>query len=247
MDTQLLILVACFFFIALVYSSVGFGGGSSYLALLAVFGLHFEIIRPTALLCNIVVVSGGTYIFWKSGALDLKKSWTFLCASIPLAFIGGLWQIKDATFFFILLGVCLIIASLLLWIQPSSQQDIHFNSPLLNAALGGIIGFISGFVGIGGGIFLSPMLHLLKWDEAKKISALASLFILANSVSGLAGQLVRAENIEWSFIAPLLVAVFVGGQVGSRLGARKFDSVYIKRITSVVIFAAAIKILNDHM
>lgn len=247
MDSQLVILPLCFFAIALIYSSVGFGGGSSYLALLAVMGLHLDIIRPTALLCNIIVVSGGTFIFWKSGALDWRKSWPFLCASIPLAFIGGFWKIEDASFFFVLLGICLIAASALLWIQTVSISKQNFSNPALNAGLGGGIGFLSGFVGIGGGIFLSPVLHLLNWGEARKISALASLFILANSVSGLIGQVAGSENIDWRFITPLLVAVFLGGQIGSRLGARRFDPMLIKRLTSVVIFLAAIKILSDHL
>lgn len=247
MDTDLLILTSCFFAIALIYSSVGFGGGSSYLALLAVMGVHLDIIRPAALLCNIIVVAGGTFIFWKSGALDLKRSWPFLCASVPLAFLGGQWKIENATFFFVVLGICLIAASFLLWIQPAPKEDRRFNSPVLNAALGGAIGFLSGFVGIGGGIFLSPILHLFHWDQPRKISALASLFILVNSVSGLAGQITRAREIEWAFIAPLLIAVFAGGQIGARLGARRFDPLYIKRITSIVIFIAAVKILNDHL
>lgn len=247
MDVNLLFLAACFFLIALIYSSVGFGGGSSYLALLAVMGLHYEIIRPTALLCNIIVVCGGTYIFWKSGAVDLRKSWPFICTSIPLAFVGGLWEIEDADFFFVVLGISLILASILLWVQPSRKEGQRFKSPLLNAGLGGSIGFLSGFVGIGGGIFLSPVLHLLNWDEPRKISALASLFILVNSVSGLAGQVAATRDIAWEFIVPLLAAVLAGGQIGSRLGARAFNPVYIKRITSMVIFAAALKILYDHL
>lgn len=247
MNADLIILVSCFFFIAMIYSSVGFGGGSSYLALLGVIGLEVEIIRPAALLCNIIVVAGGTYIFWKSGELDLKRSLPFLCASIPFAFIGGLWDIGDPSFFFILLGTCLIIGSVLLWIQPLPKQGYHFNHPVLNALLGAGIGFISGLVSIGGGIFLSPILHLLNWDAAKKISALASVFILVNSISGLAGQLTQDHELDWAFIAPLLAAVFAGGQIGSRLGSRKFDAVVIKRITSLVIFAAAIKILKDHL
>lgn len=247
MDTDLIILTSCFFVIAIIYSSVGFGGGSSYLALLAVMGVHFEIIRPAALLCNIIVVTGGTLVFWKSGAVNFKKSWPFLCASIPLAFVGGQWKIEDDEFFFILLGICLIIASFLLWLQPVQQQHYKFKNVWLNAALGGGIGFLSGLVGIGGGIFLSPILHLFHWDEPKKISALASLFILVNSVSGLAGQITRATAIQWDFIVPLLIAVLIGGQIGSRLGARKFDPLYIKRITALVIFAAAIKILRDHL
>lgn len=247
MDSQFLLLALCFFSIALIYSSVGFGGGSSYLALLALMNLDIGIIRPTALLCNIIVVSGGTFIFWRSGALDLKKSWPFICASIPMAFIGGYWKIEDASFFFIVLGICLIAASVLLWVRPAPASGNDVTSPALNAGLGAGIGFLSGFVGIGGGIFLSPILHLLKWGEARRISALASLFILVNSFSGLGGQIARSENIDWRFITPLLIAVFLGGQVGSRLGARRLDPMHIKRLTSVVIFLAAVKILGDHL
>jgi uncharacterized membrane protein YfcA len=109
------------------------------------------------------------------------------------------------------------------------------------------VGFLSGLVSIGGGIFLSPVLHLIKWDDVKKISAVASLFILVNSISGLSGQVARSASFDWQFILPLLAAVLIGGQIGSRLGARKFDPVYIKRITAILVLAAGINILKDHL
>jgi uncharacterized membrane protein YfcA len=246
MENNLIILIISFFFIAMVYSSVGFGGGSSYLALLALMSIPFETIRPTALLCNIIVVTGGTIIFLKEGKVDLKKFWPFLVLSIPMAFIGGYWKLSQATFF-IILGFSLVVAAILLWIQPAKSQQVRSQSVVLNSIVGGGVGFLSGLVGIGGGIFLSPILHLINWDEAKKISALASLFILVNSISGLIGQISRASSIDWSFILPLLIAVLVGGQIGSRLGSKKFDPVYIKRITAVLIFVAGLNILKDNL
>lgn len=247
MNVDLLILIIAFFLIAVIYSSVGFGGGSSYLALLAVMALPFDIIRPTALLCNVIVVSGSTYIFWKSGALDLRKSWPFLFASIPLAFAGGMWRIQDETWFFILLGVCLMLAAVLLWLQPPAPAKKKFDDRYGTVLLGGSIGFLSGMIGIGGGIFLAPVLNLLNWEDPKKISALASFFILMNSISGLAGQVTRNPQLDWPFILPLLLAVFAGGQLGARMGARWFAPLYIKRVTALLIFVASWKILWDHL
>ena len=244
--TTLTILIIAFFFIAMIYSSVGFGGGSSYLALLAVMGTSVEIMRPTALLCNIIVVTGGVYIFYKEGKIDLKRSWPFLTAGVPLAFLGGFWKLDDALFFQIL-GGCLIITSIFLWIKPRQVLQPKSGNLLLNLGLGSGVGFLSGLVSIGGGIFLSPILHILQWDEAKKISALASLFILVNSISGLAGQLTRGPSLDYHFVAPLLFAVLAGGQFGSRLGAKRFNPLHIKRITAVLILVAGLNILRDHL
>jgi uncharacterized protein len=248
MESAFIFLIIGFFVIALVYSSVGFGGGTSYLALLgqSFFFISQPQIKTTALLCNIIVVTGGTYIFYRSGKLDLKKSLPFILASIPLAFIGGFWKLSDNTFF-IVLGASLVFASLLLWIKPREEKPTLNSSVPLNLGIGGGIGFLSGLVGIGGGIFLSPILHLVRWDEAKKISALASLFILVNSIGGLAGQFVQKPEIDWLFVFPLLLAVLVGGQIGSRLGAHRFNPLHIKRITAVLIFVAGVNILRDHL
>jgi uncharacterized membrane protein YfcA len=144
----------------------------------------------------------------------------------------------------------LVIASVLLWIQPEAMRGENKWLRRLDSkiALGGAIGFLSGLVSIGGGIFLSPILHLTNWAEAKRISALASVFILVNSISGLLGQFLgKGIDLQWSFILPLLVVVLVGGQVGSRLGAIRLNPLYIKRITAALILVAALNILKDHL
>lgn len=247
-NSQFSILVLSFFSIAIIYSSVGFGGGSSYLAILALMAINFQLMRSTALLCNIIVVTGGVYIFYKEGKLDLKKSWPLVISSVPLAYLGGLWPIRQELFF-ILLGITLVAVSILLWMQPektSSVTNPKYNTVGFKILIGGTLGFLSGLVGIGGGIFLSPILHFIRWDEAKKIAAIASFFILVNSISGLIGQLQQHASLHWNFIWPLLVTVFVGGQIGSRLGAQKFNQMYVKRITAVLILVAGTKILLDN-
>jgi len=252
MNITILILVASFFLIALVYSSVGFGGGSSYLAILgqSFFMLSPPEVKTTALFCNIIVVISGTIIFYREGKVSVREFWPYLVASVPLAYVGGYWRLDDKTFY-ILLGVTLVIAAILLWLQPEkmdARDSTMRETARAKFFIGGSIGFLSGLVSIGGGIFLSPILHFLKWSEAKRISALASIFILVNSIGGLAGQFQRGiPPIELSFLIPVLLAVFAGGQIGSRLGARTFNPLYIKRITAVVILVAGANILFDHL
>src|SRR5688572_28697495 len=151
LNSQFLILIVSFFIIALIYSSVGFGGGSSYLAILAILAVDFQLMRSTALLCNIIVVVGGVYIFYKEGKLDFKKTWPLVISSVPLAYVGGLWPIQQNTFF-ILLGIILIIVSILLWLQPektSSFSNKTYDTLAFKIGIGGALGFLSGLVGIG--------------------------------------------------------------------------------------------------
>ncbi|MBY0432735.1 MAG: sulfite exporter TauE/SafE family protein [Cyclobacteriaceae bacterium] len=243
------ILIISFFLIAIIYASVGFGGGTSYLALMGVMMIGFEIMRPAALLCNIVVVTNGAYVFYKEGLLDIKKIWPFLVSSVPLAFVGGQWPIREDAFFQ-LLGWALVAAAISLWAQDyfsaNHNNEQRHQPPVIPFVLGSSIGLLSGLVSIGGGIFLSPILHFMKWDSARRISALASVFILVNSLSGLAGQFTRSASFDWKFIFPLLIAVWVGGQIGSRLGAKKLNPIYIRRITAILILVAGVNILINH-
>lgn len=240
-----------FLIVAFIYSSVGFGGGSSYLAILALYALPFKEMRLIALICNIIVVTGGTIIFIKNRQVNWKKILPIVIVSVPMAFWGATMKISQDTFF-IVLGCSLLVAGVLLWIK-TKQQDIitdagSKNNYVKDGLLGGIIGFLSGMVGIGGGIFLSPLLNLAKWDSPKKIAATASVFILANSVAGIAGQLTSLPaDINYTRILLLGLAVLIGGQIGSRMGAIKFNQLVVKRITAVVVFWAGIEVLTKHM
>jgi uncharacterized protein len=238
-----------FFLIAIFYSSVGFGGGSSYLAILVLAGVDLFVLRSTALMCNIIVVSAGTYIFYQEGYLNIRRSLPLVIASVPMAFLGGYLPLSEG-FIFILLGFTLLIAAILLWIKNSNHERVSIveRTDTVAAGIGGIIGFISGMVGIGGGIFLSPVLNIINWNKAKKIAAIASFFILVNSIAGLFGQWFQHPpylDLYWSW--PLLVAVFLGGQIGSRLAVLKFSNTTVQRTTAVLVLIASMKILNDHL
>ena len=201
--------------IAFVYASVGFGGGSSYLALLALAAVPFQEMRLIALICNVIVVSGSTILYVQKQEVDFRKILPLVALSVPAAFIGAKMRISEHTFFQ-LLGVSLILAALLLWFQPQREQGSAAlpPRPLREGALGGAIGLLSGMVGIGGGIFLSPVLHFFRWDTARKIAATATVFILVNSVSGIVGQLSHVPaSLHWWRIVLLGAAVLLGGQL----------------------------------
>jgi uncharacterized membrane protein YfcA len=240
-----------FFFavIALIYASVGFGGGSSYLAILVFYSLPFKETRLIALVCNIIVVTGGSFIFIKHRQVDLKKLIPLVAAGTIMAFLGARLRLSQDAFF-ILLGFSLIIASILLWIRTKNNTNLkkRKTSFYRDVLLGGSIGFLSGMVGIGGGIFLSPVLNLMEWDTPKKIAATASLFILVNSIAGIAGQLSQfTPNINYTLVILLGLAVFAGGQLGSRIGVLKFDQLVVKRLTAILVFVAGVEVLSKHL
>ncbi len=243
-------IILLFFAIAVLYSSVGFGGGSSYLAVLALTGIVYTQIRSTALLCNIVVVTGNVIFFYREKLYNWKKVIPLVLFSIPLAFLGGYLRISQ-TFFFVLLGFTLLFAAITMWIskrvisKESGNQNLSISK---NAGYGGIIGFISGMVGIGGGIFLAPLLHVTHWDIPKKIAATASFFILVNSASGLAGQYVNPDfSIDWNLTSILLLTVFIGGQIGSKISNRYFTSIQLKKATAILIAFVSLRILWKYL
>ena len=243
--------VTLFFVVAILYSSVGFGGATSYLAILTFTGLAYVQLRAISLLCNIVVVSGGTYIFAKNGHYNWKKVLPLVALSIPFAFFGGYLEISD-TIFFILLGLTLTFAAVLMllsnYVVKETSNSTKLRSKLKDGTIGGIIGFVSGMVGIGGGVFLAPFLHLTKWDTPKRIAATASFFILVNSLAGLLGQLQNSEfYFEPNVAFLLMITVFFGGQIGSRLSAAKIPPLFIKRTTAVLIAFVGIRMLYKYL
>lgn len=238
-------LLVFFFIIAVLYSSVGFGGGSSYLAVLALTSLAFTQIRATALLCNIIVVTGNVIVYTKQQQYQWKKVIPLVLFSIPFAFIGGYLRISQ-TFFFILLGFTLLFAAITMWVSNKTVSTGNVNqlSTSKNATYGSIIGFISGMVGIGGGIFLAPLLHLTNWDTPKKIAATASFFILVNSISGLIGQYANPSfSVNWQLTSVLLIIVFAGGQIGNHLSNKLLTPILLKRATAILIAFVSLRIL----
>jgi hypothetical protein len=243
-------IIIFFLIIAIINGSVGFGGGTSYMAILTLYALPHEEMKLTALLCNIIVVTGGVLIFIKNKQMNWRKTIPFVVLSIPAAFLGARLRIGQ-DIFNITLGLCLVSAALLMWIKtlqlPEDQVRHYRYSVATSTAIGGGIGFLSGMVGIGGGVFLSPVLNLMKWDTARKMAATASFFILVNSVAGIAGQLtLLPATINIPRIVILAVTVFVGGQLGARMGAMKLDQLKIRRITALVVFIAGASVLLKH-
>lgn len=243
-------IILLFFVIAVLYSSVGFGGGSSYLAVLALTSLAFTQIRAIALICNIIVVISGVSIYAKNGYYNWKKVIPLVFFSIPMAFIGGYLKISQV-FFFVLLGLILLIAAIFMWTSKYIEQSKEDSAkPTLKKDLtyGAAIGFISGMVGIGGGIFLAPLLHLAKWDTPNKIAATASFFILVNSMAGLLGQIQNPNfSIEWNLTSILLITVFIGGQIGTRMSIKNISPFVLKRTTAILIAFVGLRILWKYL
>ncbi len=242
---DLLWLPVVFFAIALFYSSVGFGGGSSYLAVLSLLLTDFPTIRTVALLCNVVVVVGNVYVFWRAGVLNVVRAFPFVLLSVPAAFVGSNLPLTERSFF-LLLGVALMGSALLMGYQEVRSLTPRTGRPLAvtSSALGGGIGLLSGMVGIGGGIFLSPVLHLMRWDKATQIAATASFFILVNSLAGLSGLVAAGEFEAGGWLPWCLVgAVMVGGQLGSRWGVGKLGSRYIRWATAGLVLYVGLRLL----
>ena len=235
----MIILSILFFITSILYSSVGFGGGSTYLALLLVWEVPYYIFPVIALICNIFVVSGNSFNYIRAGNLNLKLLIPYLLGSVPLAYIGGSLSIEK-NLFEIILFLVLTIAGILLLINYKSYDDDekkYNNIPkIASIIIGALLGFVSGVVGIGGGIFLSPILFLIRAAKPKHIVTTASLFILINSISGVIGQLTKkAVFIEISNYWYLILVVIIGGQIGNFLNLKIFPTRILALITSALV------------
>ena len=241
----MIILSILFFVTAILYASVGFGGGSTYLALLLIWEVPYYIFPVIALVCNIFVVSGNSFNYIKAGNLNLKLLLPYLIGSIPLAFIGGSLHIEKNLFEFFLFLV-LTFAGIMLLINFKSYDDedkTYKNIPIfISVPIGGVLGFASGVVGIGGGIFLSPILFLIKAAKPKHIVTAASLFILINSIFGIIGQLTKnIVLIEVSNYWYLFLAVMIGGHIGNFLNLKIFPTRILALITATLVLFVAIR------
>ena len=241
----MIIISILFLITAILYSSVGFGGGSTYLALMLIWDIPYYIFPIIALFCNIIVVSGSSINYIRSGNLNLKLLIPYLIGSIPFAFFGASLQIsKDL--FEIILFLILTIAGILLFIESRSLINKEFKlnkiPKIFSILIGSVIGFFSGLIGIGGGIFLSPILFLIKAGQPKQIITSASLFILINSIFGVAGQITK-DIVFDNFLRfwPLFFVVLIGGQIGNFLNIKLFSNNTLALITSLLVIFVAVR------
>lgn len=234
-----------FFIVAFAYSMIGFGGGSSYLAILVLVNFSCQSIPPTALVCNLIVSAGGFWNFFRAGYFESKVVLPFVILSIPFSYVGGRVLIGEHLFSLLLGMVLLAVVIWLILSKKSIQPTKDVNSKFawtLGLPAGALLGFISGLLGIGGGIFLSPLLLLLRWTDVKGAGASASFFIFVNSMAALSGHLHKG-SLEISRLIPLVLAVALGGQLGSRLGVYQVPNVKLGWVMAGLILCASIRLI----
>lgn len=244
--SQILILLLLFL-TAMLYSSVGHGGASSYLAILSFLSISPNEMSTTALILNLVVSGIAFFLFYRAGHFSLQMSWPFIIGSIPASFIGGMIQIDEKSYF-LLLALVLILAAIRLLMPEIREQRLESRGKKRDLLFhywipaGALIGLLSGIIGIGGGVFLSPLIVLMKWADLKTTSATAAFFILLNSIGGLAGRYVQG-TIEIGNLLPYILVSTLGGFLGSYYGSKKFPQAALSRILAIVLILAAIKLI----
>lgn len=230
------------FVVALLYASVGHGGASGYLALMAIYGFAPEVMKPTALILNLFVSLTSFILFYRGGHFKWKLFLPFALASIPFSFLGGTIAL-DAHIYKKVLGVLLLFPVLRFFIYPNTaDKDLKDSNWPISLLVGAIIGFLSGLIGIGGGILLSPVLLLLSWTNQKQTAAISALFIFVNSVAGLAGQWSHGIKLEPAMLSFVAIA-FIGGMAGAWLGSLKFNQQILKYTLAVVLLLASVKLI----
>jgi uncharacterized membrane protein YfcA len=241
--TDTLLLTLLIFVAALLYSSVGHAGASGYLAAMALFNLAPDVMKPTALVLNLVVATVGTIRFAQAGHFAWNIFWPFAATSIPCAYLGGYVKLPIETYKIILGCVLLFAAWRMAFKAVAASVEQQKAIPLLPAMVwGAVLGLLSGLTGVGGGIFLSPLLLLLRWADVRKTAGVSVAFILVNSLSGLLGHLASVKNVppEISWWAP---AALVGGLIGAELGSRRLAPMVMRRLLAVVLVVAGVKML----
>lgn len=241
MAEHFLPLAAAIFVVALLYSSVGHAGASGYIAVMTLFGLGVEVIRPTALALNILVAAVGFLQWWRAGHFVWSLFWPFAVLSVPAAFLGG-WLALPTHWLKILLGLVLWFSAWRLLVRKQDADDTALPGRVTAISAGAGIGFLSGLTGTGGGIFLTPLLLVCKWAKVKEAAAVSSLFILVNSSSALAGHVKSGGELP-DFAWPLAAVVAVGGFIGSRLGSHHLPSRAIAILLSAVLMIAGSKLV----
>lgn len=234
----MLLLALLFLATATLYGAAGFGGGSTYTALLAAWHANVTVVPVVSLTCNILVVSVGAWRFSRAGHVDWHRIWPFFAASVPMAFVGGALPVPQLLFIFMLAASLLVAGLVMLWRPRSWEGEPRRFPRWLEPAVGGALGLLAGIVGIGGGIYLAPVLHLLRWGRSHAIAGTCAVFILVNSISGLAGQLYKSGAAAAQILAELwllLPAVVVGGLAGSLLTTRKLPAYPLRLLTALLI------------
>ena len=230
------------FVVAMLYSSVGHGGASGYLALMAIYAFSPEVMKPTALILNLFVSLISFLQFYRGEHFKWKIFLPLAIASIPMAFLGGIITM-EASMYKQILGTLLFIPVIrFLFFANIPDEELKKSNLALSVLIGSLIGFVSGLIGIGGGIILSPILLLLKWTNQKQTAAISALFIFVNSLSGLAGQLTKGINFSPDMLTYVAIA-FAGGLCGAYLGALKFNQNILKNTLAVVLMLAGWKLI----
>ncbi len=234
-------LAAAVLIVAFLYSSVGHAGASGYIAIMALFSLAPAVIKPTALVLNIVVATISTWQFWRTGYFSWELFWPFAVLSIPCAFLGGYINLPTPTFR-VLVGVILLFSAARFLLKPRIDSPTTMPSRPLAIALGAALGLVAGLTGTGGGIFLTPLLLLMRWAETRTAAAVSAPFILVNSVAGLLGNLGSIPRVP-TMVVPLALAAVLGGSAGAYLGSQRFPPTVIKRLLAIVLLIAGTKLI----